>query len=72
MKKVRIIITEDGWETTIELNGKTYVDRHKRTSTGATSTVNEIENTDELPDELIEAIIGGFKEYEIMNALYNA
>lgn len=67
--KVTIEITNKGWKTTVLYNGKTYTDEHKRTITGSTSVGDSLENHEELPEELVEAITGGFKEYEIMTEL---
>jgi hypothetical protein len=70
-KKVTIEITEDGWQTTLELNGKTYTEKHKRNSTGAESVKGNLSEESDLTEEIIDAVTGGFKEYEIMRALYN-
>jgi len=67
-KKVTITITETGWETKVELEGKTYIEKHERTSSGAKGVEGNFEQTD-LPDELVEQITTGSASYDIMRAL---
>lgn len=70
MKKVIIEITPEGWTTTIELDGKKITDEHVATSYGATGVNGCLEDNENLPDDLYEAI-EGFDAYEIMKVLRN-
>ena len=67
-KKVTIEVTENGWETKVELNGKTYIEKHKRTNFGSEGVEGNFENEDELTDELYDAL-SGFAQHDIMQAL---
>ena len=70
-KKVTIEVTEDGWETKIELNGKTYIEKHKRANFGSESYEGDFEAESSLSDELYDAL-SSFPQYDIMEALrYN-
>lgn len=70
-KKVTIEITEDGWETKLEINGKTYIEKYERDSSGAKAIEGDFEDdNEELTEELIGSI-SGFSQYDIMLALYN-
>ena len=65
-KKVTIEISENGWETKVEIDGKTYIEKHRRTNLGSKSIEGDFEN--ELTGELYEAL-SGFAQYDIMEAL---
>lgn len=67
-KKVTIEITENGWETKVELNGKTYIEKHKRTNFGSEGYEGNFEDEDDLTDELYDAL-SGFAQHDIMQAL---
>jgi hypothetical protein len=69
--KVTIEITPDGWQTTVEFEGKTYVEKHVLTPTGASGTEGSFDDEDELPDELIEELTSGNYAYSIARALLN-
>ena len=67
-KKVTIEVTKNGWETKVELNGKTYIEKHKRTNFGSERYEGNFEDEDGLTDELYDAL-GGFAQHDIMQAL---
>jgi hypothetical protein len=68
MKKVTIEVTENGWETKLEINGETFIEKHERTDTGAKGYEGNFEEEEEITDEMIDAL-QGFAQYDIMNAL---
>lgn len=69
-KKVTIEVTENGWETKVELNGKTYIEKYKRTSFGSEGYEGDFENEEDLTDELYYAL-DEFEPHNIMKALRN-
>lgn len=69
MNKVTVEITDNGWTTTVEINGKKFVEKHKKTRFGAESTKGNFENQEEISEELYEAVSSGFYAYNVMLAL---
>lgn len=67
-KKVTIEVTENGWETKVEVNGKTYIEKHEADQFGAKGVEGNFEEEEELTDEMVDAL-GGFAQYNIMKAL---
>jgi len=67
-KKVTIEVTENGWSTTVEINGKTHVEKHIRTSYGSKCVLGDFEMNDELSDELYGSLTD-FINMDIMSAL---
>lgn len=65
--KVIIEITAEGSKTTLNINGKTYVDQWEPTDTGAKATIQEIEDATDIPDEL-QGALTSMSQYHIMNA----
>lgn len=68
MKKVIIEITENGWNTTVQLDEKTFVEKYKSTPRGADWVEGDFEAEDDISDELYNALTG-FSQYDIMRAL---
>lgn len=56
MNKVTIEVTPNGWTTTLELNGKKFVEQWTADSNGAGTTTPSLESQVDIPDELLEAI----------------
>lgn len=70
MKKVTIVITDEGWTTTIELGSETIIDKHKATSYGAAGVTGCLEDNLNLSDDLCDAVESA-GTYDIMKALRN-
>jgi len=68
MKKVTIEVTEKGWKTTVELDGRIFTEKHEATRTGAKCIEGNFENNEPIGDKLLEAL-QGFAMYDIMNGL---
>jgi hypothetical protein len=68
--KVTTVITEDGWTTTVEIDGKTFTEKHQRTRTGATCIEGDFEAEEEIPEELWNEL-SSLRNYDIMKALYD-
>lgn len=73
MAKVTIEITAAGWQTSLQIGDKTYVEKHRQTPYGSSSkkdSQNFEELEDEIPDFLCDAL-SSLNEYEVMKALGN-
>jgi hypothetical protein len=55
MKKVTIEITAEGWKTTVELDGKTYVENHVLTNSGSKGD-SVFEEEPKISEELYDAL----------------
>lgn len=66
--KISIEITNKGWTTTVSLNGKTFVEKHVVTPTGAQSIEGDFESEVGIPEEVYEALNPSFS-FECMQAL---
>lgn len=66
--KITIEITSKGWTTTANLNGKTFVEKHVATSTGAEGIEGDFESEDDIPEEVYDAL-NSFFQFDCMLAL---
>ena len=70
MNKVTIVITKDGWGTTVEIGDHKATETHKKNYTGSKSEGPRLEQDEKVPDELYEAISDAVMPcHDIMNAL---
>lgn len=68
MDSVKIEITAKGWETTVVINDKKYVEKHRRTESGSKSYEGNLEDVDEIPEELTD-VLRGFFCHDVMRTL---
>jgi hypothetical protein len=68
MKKVSIEVTEKGWTTTVQLDGRIFTEKHEVTPTGAKTVEGNFEDHEQIGDKLLDAL-QGFAMYDIMNGL---
>lgn len=66
--KVIIEITPQGWTKKVVINGKEFTEEWKRTYFGAENKGDDLEEVDELPEELWNALSSN-DFYEISNEL---
>lgn len=66
--KISIEITKDGWTTTVNLAGRTFVEKHIATPTGAQGVEGDFEKDDDIPEEIYEAL-NSFFQFDCMSAL---
>lgn len=66
--KISIEITSKGWTTTVYLSGKTFVQKHVATSTGAKGIEGDFEHENNIPEEVYDALNSTFS-FECMQAL---
>jgi len=67
-KKVTIEITQEGWETTVHLNDKTYTEKWEKTEHGARCTTPELLEEVQLTSEL-RSSLDSFYHSDVMYAL---
>lgn len=66
--KITIEITKEGWTTTVNLKGKTFVEKSIATPTGAEGIEGNFEKEDEMPEEVYDALESFFM-FDCMSAL---
>lgn len=72
MNKVTIEITAKGWQTKVEIDGKTATEKHNKSRFGSTSEGELFENNDLIDDELLTALESAKSgAYDIMTELDN-
>lgn len=66
--KVIIEITSEGWETVVELKGKKFKEKHKKSEHGAQGIEGNFEDEEHIPEVLYDAL-NGFFQFDVMTAL---
>lgn len=69
-KKVTVEITPKGWTTTVEINNKIMVEKHKKTSNGAEGIEGNFEDEKDIPNKLCD-VLSDFFPFDVMKALNN-
>ena len=68
MDKVTVEITAQGWKSTINLDGKEYIETHKATHFGSEGVDGNFEDEKDIPNSLYDAM-DTFAFGDIMDAL---
>ena len=66
--KISIEITNKGWTTTVNIDGKTFVGKYVESPTGAEGVEGNFESEDGIPEEVYDALNSLFP-FECMQAL---
>lgn len=66
--KISIEITSKGWTITVNINGKTFVEKYVETPTGAEGVEGDFESEDDIPEKVYDALNSLFP-FECMQAL---
>jgi len=70
MEKVIITVTKDGWKAQVHIKDKVFEENHKSTSTGSIGYDSCFEDSKEVSDNLLDALVSvQTGAYDVMKAL---